>query len=94
MRCRKCRRILTDPESIKLGYGPVCYENAFGKTKIKTKTSKMPSMKRRRVHKSSADYKPLLDDKYFYKEGGNNATNCYEQGRLSLCADTGGSEAD
>lgn len=30
MRCKRCHRIIKDPESIKLGYGPVCLEREFG----------------------------------------------------------------
>lgn len=30
MKCKRCHRKLKDPESIKLGYGPVCYEKEFG----------------------------------------------------------------
>jgi len=30
MRCRRCGRILRDPQSIQIGYGPVCYEKEFG----------------------------------------------------------------
>jgi hypothetical protein len=35
MRCKRCRRILTDPEYQALGYGKVCYEKTFGKPERK-----------------------------------------------------------
>lgn len=29
-RCKRCHRVLTDPDNIKRGYGPICYLKTFG----------------------------------------------------------------
>ncbi len=31
MRCAKCGKLIRNPESVRAGYGPVCYEKLFGK---------------------------------------------------------------
>lgn len=36
-RCRLCHRLLKDPESKRLGYGPVCYKREFGSPMPKEK---------------------------------------------------------
>lgn len=38
MKCLICGRALRSPQSKKLGYGPICYRRAFGKTMKKMKT--------------------------------------------------------
>jgi hypothetical protein len=48
-RCGHCNRTLSDPNSMKVGYGPVCYKKLFGvkldrikdNTKISNKKTKM-----------------------------------------------------
>ena len=50
-RCGHCNRTLSDPDSMKVGYGPVCYKKLFGvkldrikdENKISHKTIKMIS---------------------------------------------------
>jgi hypothetical protein len=45
-RCGHCNRTLRDPDSMKIGYGPVCYKKLYGiplrktNTKISHKTTK------------------------------------------------------
>lgn len=43
-RCGHCNRTLRDPDSMKIGYGPVCYKKIYGiplqKTSTKTNTKK------------------------------------------------------
>jgi len=68
-RCRKCRRVLTNPEYIKLGYGKVCYEKSFG-LMPRIAPSKMPGIKCRN-HKSDG-IQLLLDDDYFTDGGGGS----------------------
>lgn len=38
MKCSICGRKLSNPKSIELGYGPVCYEKISGGSKIKNKS--------------------------------------------------------
>ena len=40
MICIACKRRLRSPESIKVGYGPTCYERLFGKRNRKKKRGK------------------------------------------------------
>ena len=40
MICIACKRRLRSPESIKVGYGPICYERLFGKRNRKKKRGK------------------------------------------------------
>ena len=40
MTCIACRRRLRNPESIKAGYGPTCYERLFGKKLLKKRKGK------------------------------------------------------
>lgn len=45
MRCTICGRKLKNPESIEIGYGPICYKNKFGTAaKIRKKGSKAGTM--------------------------------------------------
>lgn len=38
VRCKRCYRVLTDPNSIEVGYGYTCYKKEFGRIlKIKEK---------------------------------------------------------
>lgn len=40
MKCGVCGRVLKNPDSKKIGYGPVCYKRAFGSPPPKEKSSK------------------------------------------------------
>lgn len=45
MICSICGRKLINPQSVELGYGPVCYRKAFGKmAKIKVRDTKEMSV--------------------------------------------------
>jgi hypothetical protein len=45
-RCGHCNRTLSDPESMKIGYGPVCYKKIYGIKLQRTKTERSISRKK------------------------------------------------